>query len=279
MMPIRPFWWDLIVLALSLAGFILLALASEREGKLLRGRVATARERVAFRALGWPLLVLALLSGNFGPFLWFGWLTMAALALVFAIPYWPWRKQGPVHPARRSKIQAVPDVDGRTPLPASGAFWQRAWQAALVLLLIALPAGLATALYQTPIHPLLRADAVQGHVGPWSFTLAEEEQDGPEDTPRGVAVKHLMLRFCDACDGEIRAAYVKLRPPRHPALGERFDGERGEREATLLIPAGARPEDPLWLTVVGRDGQTHQAALDVAQVSPATAVFIREHAQ
>ena len=277
MMPIQAFWWDLAVLALSLAGFTLLALASEREGKLLRGQVATARERTAFRALGWPLLMLALLvciqgwRGNFGPFLWFGWLTMAALALVFAIPYRPWRK----HRSLPGKPRTAPDV-GERPLPARVSLWQRGWQVLLILLLIALPAGLATALYQAPIHPLLRADAVQGQVGPWAFTLAEEEQDAPEDTPRGIVVKHLVLRFCDACDGEIRAAYVKLRPPRHPALGERFDGER---EATLPIPAGAHPEDRLWLTVVGRHGQTHQTALDVALVSPATALFIREHAQ
>lgn len=89
-----------------------------------------------------------------------------------------------------------------------------------------------------------------------------------------------MLRFCDACDAEIRAAYVKLRPPRLPlALGERFVGERWEREATLPIPAGIQPEDRLWLTVISKNGQYHQVALDVTQVSPALAQFIRENTQ
>lgn len=276
MMPIRPFWWDLLGLALCLAGFALLALAAEREGKVLQHRTTTVRERWLCRLLGWPLLGASLTlagqgwRGNFGPFLWFGWLTLAALVVVFAISYWPWRAQaqrrhGAVAPALAVKTDTAP------------SFTQRLRRAALVFGLVALPVGFGWAVVQAPEHPLLRADAVRGQVGPWSFTLVEEDRgEPPEATPSGVFVKHLMLRFCEACDGQIRAAYLKLRPPRPPALGERFVGERWEREATLPMPAGIRPEDRLWLTVVGKDGQIHQVALDVARVSPSTAQFIRE---
>ncbi|MBW7903095.1 MAG: DUF3325 domain-containing protein [Rhodocyclaceae bacterium] len=285
MMPMQPFWWDLLVLALSLAGFVLLALANDREGKLLLRRVPGRLPKVVLRVAGYGLLAVALVvcvlgwRGNFGPFLWFGWLTVAVLVWVFAIAYWPWRAMQPERQLRasRSKAQATADVGGvAVPAPTSAALWRRGWHALLVLLLIALPLGFAAAVYQAPVHPLLRTDAVKGQVGPWTFTLSEEEQEPPEDTPSGIPVKHLMLRFCDACDADIRAAWLKLRPPRPPALGERFVGNRWEREATLPIPAGIRPEDQLWLTVVGKEGQTHHVALDVAQVSPALAQFILE---
>ncbi|THF62530.1 DUF3325 domain-containing protein [Pseudothauera rhizosphaerae] len=274
MMPILPFWWDALGLLLCLGGLALLALASEREGKVLLHRPATARERFVFRLSGWPLLVASLAlavqgwCGNFGPFLWFGWLTVAALAVAFSIAYWPWRSQRKPLGAGR----AAPPVPAG---PSTGTVGAR--HVVLVFGLIVLPAGFGWALWQAPVHPLLRADAVRGQVGPWSFTLVEEEQKAPETTPSGVPVKHLMLRFCDACDAEIRTAYLKLRPPRPPlALGTRLVGERWEREATLAIPPGLQPRDRLWLTVVGKDGQVNQTALDVARVSPAAARFIGE---
>jgi len=280
MMPIRPFWWDLFGLALCLAGFALLALAAEREGKVLLHRPTTVRERWIFRLLGWPLLAASLTlavqgwRGNFGPVLWFGWLTFAALAVVFSVSYWPWRahahrKHGAVDPALAVKTDA--------PLSLT----QRLWRAALVFGLVALPVGLGWAVVQAPVHPLLRADAVRDQVGPWSFTLAEEDAgEPPEATPSGVFVKHLMLRFCEACDADIRAAYLQLREPASPrALGLRFMGEHWAREVALSIPGGISPQDRLWLSVVGKDGQVHRTALEVAKLSPALAQFIEEQKQ
>lgn len=101
MMPDLHVGWHLAVLLLSLAGFALLALASEREGRMLLHRPATAMEKRLFRGLGWPLLGLSFglclwaWQVHFGTVLWFGWLSVAAVALVFAAAYWPWRKRPP----------------------------------------------------------------------------------------------------------------------------------------------------------------------------------------
>lgn len=279
-MPIRHFWWDLLGLALCLAGFALLALAAEREGKVLLHRPVTAWERLIYRLLGWPLLGASLAlaiqgwRGNFGPVLWLGWLAVAALLMVFAISYWPWRAH-----ARRKHDMIDHSFADRTEVPPS--FTLRLWRAALVFGLIALPVGFGWAVAQAPVHPLLRADAVQGQVGPWSFTLVEEDAgEAPEATPSGVFVKHLVLRFCDACDAEIRAAYLQLREPASPrALGLRFMGERWAREVTLSIPVDVSPQGRLWLSVLGKDGQVHRTELAVATLSPALAKFIEERAK
>lgn len=275
MMPIRPFWWDVLGLVLCLAGFALLALTAEREGKVLLHRPATVREQWFCRLLAWPLLIAGLFlsvwgwRGNFGPFLWFGWLTVAALAVVFAISYWPWRMQA----QRRHAVGDRPLAVDASPSPAL-----RLGQLALVFGLVALPVGFGWAVAQVPLHPLLRADAVHGQLGPWSFTLAEEDAgESPEATPSGVFVKHLLLRFCDACDADIRAAYLQLREPVSPrALGLRFMGERWEREVALSIPPGISVQDQLWLSVVDKDGRVHRTAVVVADVSPALVRFIEE---
>lgn len=280
MMPIRPFWWDLAGLLLCLAGFALLALAAEREGHVLLRRDSSARERLALRLLGWPLLVASLWlavrgwRGNFGPFLWLGWLTVVALAVVLAISYWPWRAKP--HQARQAHARNAHEKEATSAccISVRGRFVSYFLWTCLVLP----PVALAWALWQVPVHPLLRADAVQGQVGPWAFTLVEEDAgEPPEATPVGVPVKHLMLRFCDACDAEIRTAYVQLRQPRSAAArGIRFMGERWEREAALPVPATITPQDRLWLTAVGKDGQVHRSALEVAKLSPALARFIEE---
>lgn len=280
MMPIRPFWWDLFGLALCLAGFALLALAAEREGKVLLHRPATVRERWIFRLLGWPLLGASLTlavqgwRGNFGPILWLGWLALAALLVVFAISYWPWRAH-----AHRKHGTATLAVAAKADVPAS--FSLRLWRAVLMFGLVALPVGFGWTVAQAPVHPLLRADAVHGQVGPWSFVIAEEDVgEPPEVTPSGVFVKHLVLRFCEDCDTGIRAAYLQLREPPSPnALGLRFMGERWEREVTLSIPDGISTQDQLWLSVVGKDGQVHRTAFEVAKLSPALAQFIKERAK
>lgn len=277
MMPMLPAWWDLAVLALSVTAFTCLALTTQRQGAILLGRPATARQKLWLRLAGWSMLVLALLlsirgwRGNFGPLLWFGWMTMAALAVVLAITYWPWRKQVPARAPRPAReTPAVPSG-----LPPVGL---RAWRGVLAVLCIGLPLWLGWALYQTPMHPLLRADAVQGQVGPWTFVLAEEDQDEPpEATASGVFVKHLMLSFCDECDREILAAYVRLRESSSPkSLGLMFRGERWEREGVLIIPPAAASQDQVWLTVVGKDGKVHQTALELARISPAAARFVEE---
>lgn len=121
MMPALGFNWHLAVLGLILAGFVLLALASERESKVLLRRPSTARERRLFRWLGWPLLGLSFgfciwaWRPSFGTVLWFGWLSVAAVALVFGIAYWPWRELRKSHgrpQKKRDSPECRPPVSG-----------------------------------------------------------------------------------------------------------------------------------------------------------------------
>ncbi len=121
MMPALGFNWHLAVLGLILAGFVLLALASERESKVLLRRPPTARERRLFRWLGWPLLGLSFgfciwaWKPSFGTVLWFGWLSVAAVALVFGIAYLPWRELRKSHgrpQKKRDSPECRPPVSG-----------------------------------------------------------------------------------------------------------------------------------------------------------------------
>lgn len=274
MMPDLFIGWHALVLALSLGGFALLALAREREGRLLLGRGASAQQRRAFRLLGWPLLALAWAVcvwgwfGHFGTVLWFGWLTMAATALVFAIAYWPWRKQGgrQADGGGAAAANRLPDV---APPPARG--WRGLW----LLLLVGFPLGFGWQLHQAPPHPLLRSDAVTGQAGPWRFVIAEEEREAPEISAIGVPVKHFMLRFCDECELQIAQAWLQIRQPYSlQAAGMRLQREGRNREAMLAIPPAAWAEDGLWLTVRSRSGEVYQTAFDIRRLSPATAGFL-----
>lgn len=290
MMPQLPAWVDITVFILSLSGFVLLALASEREGKLLLCRMPTMREKRFFRLLGWPLLALALVicvegwRGNFGTVIWFGWLTMAATVLVFIISYWPWRKKPPAHKKHSftpkvAEVTAEKEDRAETVITRTrqASLQQWGWRGILILGLAAIPAWFGWALFQVPVQPLLRADVVHGQAGPWTFVLVEEEQAPPEITPSGTPVKHIHLRFCEQCDAQIRTAYLKVRQPRSQnALGLRFMGDHWSREAVLTIPPAATPQDQIWLTAVGKNGEMYQTALDMAQVSPDTAQFIQE---
>lgn len=277
MMPIQPAWWDLIVLALLLLGFGALALANRHASAILIGRGTTHRERRTFHLTGWLAIAAALLvcvigwRGNFGTFMWFGWVTMAALAIVLAVTYWPGRKT--VQPrSARAASQAV-DHDKTS----SSGIAPRLWQGVLLAGLVAIPAALFWSLHDAEVHPLRRSDAVEGQVGPWTFTLVEEEPGPPEIIGKGVPAKHMMLRFCESCDGQIRAAYLKIREPRSAiGLGLRFTDVRASREVILPIPPAATAEDGIWLTVIGHDHKTWRTRLDIERVSPGLAAFLKE---
>lgn len=90
-MPLVSVGWNVVALVLCLAGFFFLVFANEREGRRLLRRPASGRERRVCAAAGGVLLFFALWvcvqewRGTFGSVLWFGWLTVAALALIFAL--------------------------------------------------------------------------------------------------------------------------------------------------------------------------------------------------
>jgi hypothetical protein len=122
--------------------------------------------------------------------------------------------------------------------------------------------------------PVLRAGAVRGEAGPWAFTLAETETAAPRVGGSGVAMKAFTLRFADAAQPEIRAAYLRARKPRSlRTAGIAFEGNP-LRTANIVIPPAFKAEEQLWLTVEGRNGEVHHAALDVGQLSPALARFL-----
>ncbi len=279
-MPIRGPAWDLLLLALTLAGFLLLALASDREGLALSGKPATPRRKRVLRLLAWPLLAAALLvavagwHGNFGPVVWFGWLTVAALLVVFGLA---WRARASTS-ARAANAAA--HRSGRDTAPASDVMLSPPRRVSSLLwlaLVLALPALIVWSLQAAPRQPMTRGDGVTDEVGPWSFRLVEEDQGVPEQTAVGIPAKHLMLRLCDLCDGEVRAAWVQLGAPWSTATrGLRFSGDRGVREALLPIPAWAEADAEVWLTVQGKDGRLHRRALALARVVPTTAAWLVE---
>lgn len=289
MMPNLIVGWHWLVLTLSLGGFMLLALASEREGKILLRRTATRREKFMFRLLGWPLLILALgvciwgWFGHFGTVLWFGWLTVAATTVALTITYWPGRAQPtlarPPLPSQESGLDGGTS-DNRPPSPAASVpqgkldvFGRLLLEAVLVLL----PLGFGWTLYHTPEAPLARPDVLHGQAGPWPFRLAEDRRGPPALAHLGVPIKTWHLRFCEGCDTEIRAAYLKVHKPRSPRnAGSLFEGRHWDRRALIQLPSNTAADSELWLTVVGRDGAVHQVAWRMDEASPATATWFAE---
>jgi len=267
MMPHLPAGWQWLVFALSLSGFLCLALASQREGATLLGRPPGPKLRRGLHALGWPLLAVALgvcmvnWQASFGTVLWFGWLTLAALGLVFAIAYWPWRRKAT--PAGRRRVA----VEQETRLP-----W--AVRSVLALVLISIPLTFGWSLWQAEPWPVLRADAVQGEIGPWHYRLAEEEREAPEVLSNGMAVKHFMLRL-EGDELAVARAWLRVQPPRSlRTAGMAFEGSHGNREAMLVIPPSATELDAFWLTVQDKDGQVYQVKIAMRRLSPATAEFV-----
>ena len=263
----------LAILLISLAGFAALALATERHAEHLLGRLPAPQWRLLARVIGWGLLVGALALGiasmgtGVGITLWLGWLSIAALALVFAFPKWPWQPQqrAAARPARTAPAAALPPAPPRL----------RRWLAAA--LLAAVPVVFLLALKATPIAPLLRADAFAGQVGPWSFRLAESNHNVPDLVAMDIPMKSYQVRFCEDCDAQIRAAYLKVNKPRSlRAAGIVLNGARWNRTVDIQLPANTTADSMLWLTVVGKDGEMHQAPVRLADVSPATVAWFKQ---
>ena len=265
----------LAILLISLAGFAALALATERHAEHLLGRLPAPQWRLLARAIGWALLAIALALGigamgtGVGITLWLGWLSIAALALVFAFPKWPWQPEERVKPARPARAAQA----GAALPPAPPRL--RRWLAAA--LLAAVPVVFLLALKATPIAPLLRADAFAGQVGPWSFRLAESNHNVPDLVAMDIPMKSYQVRFCEDCDAQIRAAYLKVNKPRSlRAAGIVLNGARWNRTVDIQLPANTTADSMLWLTVVGKDGEMHQAAVRLADVSPATVAWFKQ---
>jgi len=262
--------YHMAVLLFAWGGFFALAVSMEKHGKELIGRELSAGQRQRCYWLGWGLLAIAsafAVAGwhwNIGPVVMVGWLSAIGVLLAFLMPWWPLQQK---QAARKEK--SLPQLrDTVLPVPV---------RALLVLALFAVPAWLGFNAWKMSEQAVLRDDAIHGQIGPWTFVMAEESQDVPEKFAWDTPVKEFHLRFCEACDSEIRAAYLKFRKPRSlRAAGLAFHGARWTREVAIYIPPAARLEDQIWLTVESKSGEVYHQAFDIERLSPATARFIQE---
>ncbi len=288
--------WHLAILAIGSLGFGALALATDRQGELLLGRLPAPRWRRLARITGWALLAVALVvsvilwGSGVGITLFLGWLTIAGAALVFAIPRWSRLPQRAPRPARKAGAAVgkaavgAGDAAATASIAGQGGASRAAGAAAMLarqprrlvpaLLLALTVAVFVTALIRAQAGPLERADAVHGKVGPWSLILAEADRDPPEIVDLEVPLKAFRIRFCEACDGDIRFAFLKVNQPRSlRAAGMGFEGARWERRVEIQLPATVNADSELWLTVVGKDGSVHQTSWPLSRVSPASVAW------
>lgn len=192
---------------------------------------------------------------------WLGWLCVTGAALVFALPRWT---------EKRKLAKAMP---ASALLPPSS----RLWCALALVLLTAGPIAFAWSLYVAPVKPLLRADAIQGQAGPWPFTLAEVDRDPPKLMVRDIPTKAYQVRFCEGCDAEIRAAYLKVHKSRSlRGAGIVFNGSRWDRSVEIQLPGNTRAGSELWLTVEGKDGSVHHVAVRLRDIAPTTAQWFEQ---
>ncbi|SHL46171.1 DUF3325 domain-containing protein [Phytopseudomonas punonensis] len=267
---------NLSILLASLGGFIALALAMEKHCKHLLRHVLSPLWMRVLRTAGWLLLAVALvlslqhLGWSIGVTAWFGWLSIAGVVLVFYLPKWPWQPAPSKGAPRRKENPASVD-SALAQQPAERLHWLRRLATGVLLLVPVAVLGLLLTAAPKPLHS---DAAVQGQVGPWTFTLAEAQRKAPRQV-LGTPFKAFEVRFCETCDDQIRAAYLKIRKPRSlRAAGLVFSGNRWDRLVEIQIPAKAKLSDGLWLTVEGKDGSVHHAAVDIAEASPALAEFI-----
>ncbi|MCX5462701.1 DUF3325 domain-containing protein [Alcaligenes parafaecalis] len=283
-------WLNLAVFINSLAGFICLALASDRQGEFLLHHTPSQRERLLFRVLGWPLLVLALVlciqgwGASMGVVSWLGWLTVAGAGLTFYLPWWPWQEKKPVRarPAPVAKAGAAepsPTPQETVPSAAKAPFSLAPRNLIFASSLLAIPAAFAIYLAQLGPAPIFRADALQGQIGPWPFVLAETNEHAPVLSGTGPHhTKSFQIRFCESCDTAIRSAYLQIRKPdSKPSPRQAFGGVRWTRAVDITIPHDSELEHQLWLTVEAKNGELYHQAFDFHQVSPATAAFIQKN--
>lgn len=266
---------NLAILLLSLASFTALALGMEKHWKQAVHAAPTPVRRQRLRVGGWTLLGLALAlcflqwGNSVGPVAWLGGLSVAGLLLVFGLPRWPWRPPGRPEREREARVDLV-SLSGKV----QGRGW-RPWQWGVAAGLLAVPVVFATQLKEASTKPLLRDTALKGEVGPWSFTFAEADAKPPKVEARRSLIKAYQVRFCEACDEQIRFAYLKVNKPRSlRAAGMGFAGTRWDRSVEIQLPPTAGAHSELWLTVVGKDGTVHEQMLPLTEASPETVAWL-----
>ncbi len=112
-------------------------------------------------------------------------------------------------------------------------------------------------------------------VGPWSVRLAEFQVAEPDAEGRAGHAKTFVLALCPACVDEVKAAYLRVGPPRNiRTAGALFSGTPYRQTAEIRIPERTAADDLLWLTLEGWDGALHQATIPIRTASPVTAAWL-----
>lgn len=274
-------WLNLAVFISSLAGFICLALASDRQGEFLLHRAPRKQKRRIFRLIGWPFLAVAWLlcwqgwGWSIGTVAWLGWLTMAGAGLTFYLPWWPWQEKKPVRAKPAPVAKAAPKAAGIGNTESASRMSTRSL--VLASSLLAIPAAFVIYLTQQGQQPVFGNNALQSQIGPWSFALAETNDQAPISGPTGAHRKAFQIRFCQACDPHIRRAYLQVsKPEPMPTPRQAFNSTRWTRSVEIAIPPNSEVEHQLWLTVEAKNGEIYHQAFDFHQVSPVTAAFIEQ---
>jgi len=165
-----------------------------------------------------------------------------------------------------------------TPSPLK-QFWLK-WRFHLNVLLLLIPLGFMPKYFAD--QKLFRGDSGLGanameniQVGPWSVSLAELRDEAPRpDGPAGY-FKSFNMALCQACVGEVKAAYLRIGKPRSlRAAGTIFFGTPYRMSTSLPVPERTRADAELWITLEGWDGSMQQAAVPLAKASPATLAWL-----
>lgn len=184
------------------------------------------------------------------------------------------------------------DADGdiNAPLPASlsppergaaSGFWKR-WRFHLSALLLILP--LAYLPHYLDEHEpaqsfgLGKREIGRFQIGPWPVRLGEWRNEAPR-LHDGEYEKGFMLALCQDCIPDVKAAYLRIGKPRGDirTSGVLFSGSPYRMFTDLRVPQDLAPDAELWLTLEGWDGSVHRQAIPLADASPATVEWAREH--
>lgn len=156
------------------------------------------------------------------------------------------------------------------------------WRFHLNVLLLAIPLLYMQQYFKTMAQ--FRGDTGLGErivgevqVGPWSLTLAETHDEGPESEGAAGYVKEFNAALCERCIPGVKATYIKVGKPRSlRTAGAIFEGSPYRMGAEVPVPA-THADDALWITMEGWDGSVHQASLPLADASPKTAEWLKTH--
>lgn len=98
-------------------------------------------------------------------------------------------------------------------------------------------------------------------IGPWTAQLAERHQTPPYQDPTGVLIKNFVVRFCEGCVPQFKAAYLRVGKPRSVrAAGALLHGPAYAMESHVQFPPVVEAGEELWLTIEGWDGKLHQVS-------------------